>query len=120
VDEVNDGMEAIGLLDLYAPALDLVVLAYEMPLLNGLETLYALRTLQPGLKALLCIGLGEEVLPDVPLERVAFLTMPCTLQSLSEGLDKIYGIARHHLEHSRVAGSHRLKISGQLPHHPPR
>lgn len=120
VDEVSDGMEAIGLLDLDAPALDLVVLDYEMPLLSGLETLQALRALQPGLKALLCVVDGEDVRADALSERVAFLKKPFTLHGLSEGLDKVYGISRPNLGRGRVTSSHRVKIAGYLPHYPPR
>ena len=120
VDEVSDGTEAIGLLDLDAPALDLVVMDYEMSLLSGLETLHALRALQPGLKALFCVTDGEEVRMQPLPDRVAFLKKPCTLHDLSEGLDKVYGITRHTLGHGRTASSHRMKISGYLPQYPPR
>jgi two-component system, cell cycle sensor histidine kinase and response regulator CckA len=120
VEEVGDGMEAVGLLDLDAPPLDLVVLDYHMTLLNGLETLQALRALQPGLKALLCVGPGEEVRAPVLPERVALLKTPCTMHTLCEVLDKVYGITRHNLGHGRVASSHRVKFAGHLPHYPPR
>jgi CheY-like chemotaxis protein len=119
VDEVSDGMEAIGLLDMFTPSLDLVVLDYEMPWLNGLETLDGLRALQPWLKALLCTARGHERTEALP-ERTAFLTKPCTLHGLAEGLNQVYGNTRHNLEHGRIAGMHRLKITGHLPHYPPR
>lgn len=118
VDEVSDGTEAIGLLDLDTPPFDLVVLDYEMPLLNGLETLQALRAMQPGLKALLCIG--EDVRGGANLERVAFLKKPCTMHKLTQGLDQVYGVAKHNVWHGRVASSHRVKIAGNPPHYPPR
>jgi CheY-like chemotaxis protein len=119
VDEVSDGMEAIGLLDLEAPRLDLVVLDCEMPMLSGLETLQALRALQPGLKALLAITGSEALRPGLP-ERVAFLKRPCTLHGLSEGLDTVYGITRHNLGHGKAASFHRVRLVGHLPHYPPR
>ena len=120
VDEVSDGMEAIGLLDLGAPALDLVVVNCEMPFLSGLETLQALRALQPGLRALLCVDHDQEVSPGLLPVGVASMQRPCTMQGLSEGLDKVHGITRHILGNGRVASSHRAKLSGHLPHHLPR
>lgn len=120
VDEVGDGMEAIGLVDLDSPALDLVVLDSEMALLNGVETLQALRALQPGLKALICVHAGEAARTEPLPERAAYLRKPCTLPALAEGLDKVYGIIRHNLGHGRIASSHRVRLGGHLPHYPPR
>ena len=91
-DELSDGMEAIDRLDLDAHRLDLVVLDYEMPLLGGLETLNALRALQPGLKALLCIRKGKQGNVATLPEGVSFLKKPFTLHDLSEALDNIHTI----------------------------
>lgn len=120
VEEVSDGMEAIGMLDVDAPRLDLVVLDAEMPLLSGVETLHSLWALQPGLKALLC-GSEEQEARMVGLPQgVAFLRKPCTLHGLSEGLDRIFGVTRHMLDHGRISQSHRVKLHGRAPHYPPR
>lgn len=120
VEEVSDGMEAIGLLDVEAPKLDLVVLDAEMPLLSGLETLQSLWALQPGLKALLCGSRElESRMAELP-QGVAFLRKPCTLHGLSEGLDRVFGHTRHMLEHGRVSQTHRVLLSGHRPHYPPR
>jgi len=120
VEEVSDGMEAIGLLDVDAPRLDLVVLDSDMPLLSGLETLYSLRALQPGLKGLLCFAKDQELRNDVLPPGVAYLRKPCTLHGLSEGLDQVLGVTRHMLDHGHLSGSHRVKLQGHRPHFPPR
>ena len=106
VDEVLDGMEAIGLLDLNPHALDLVVMDFEMPLLTGMETLYALRTLLPELKALLCVASGGAVPAETLPERAAFLKKPCTPQAIWEGLAKVNGTSRQYLEEGRLASAH--------------
>jgi len=110
VDEVDDGMEAVGLLDLEAPPFDLVVLDYEMPALGGLETLYALRALQPGLKALLCVSSRMGVRMLALPERVDVLVKPFSAQDLARGLDRVYGIPAHTLEPEKVAGSRRTRV----------
>jgi DNA-binding response OmpR family regulator len=120
VDEVGDGMEAVGLLDLEPPSLDLVVLDVDMALLSGLETLQALRALQPGLKALLCVQSSEAARRVLLPERAAFLLKPFTLQTLAEALDKVYGITRHNLGHGKLASSHRVQLSRHPPHYPAR
>jgi CheY-like chemotaxis protein len=120
VEEVSDGMEAIGLLDVDAPRLDLVVLDSEMTLLDGLETLYSLRALQPGLKAMICLAKEQAVRVDNLPEGAVFLRKPCTMLSLSEGLDQLFGTHRHILGHGRLSQSHKVKLSGHRPHYPPR
>lgn len=120
VEEVSDGMEAIGLLDVDAPRLDLVVMDVEMPLLSGMETLYSLWALQPGLKALLCGSKEQEARMAGLPQGVAFLRKPCTLHGLSEGLDRVFGFTRHMLDHGRISQSHWVKLQGRPPHYPPR
>lgn len=120
VEEVSDGMEAVGLLDVDAPVMDLIVLDYQTPLLHGLETLQALRALQPGLKALLCLAEGEAFREDSPPEMAACIQKPLTPRSLAEALDKAYGFHRHALGHGKIANTHWMKIQGHLPHYPPR
>ncbi len=120
VVEVSDGMEAIGLLDVDAPRLDLVVLDAEMPLLSGLETLHSLWALQPGLKALLCGSKEQRARMEILPRGVAFLQKPCTLHGLSEGLDRVFGLTKHMLDHGHVSQSHRVKLQGRPPHYPPR
>jgi CheY-like chemotaxis protein len=88
-DEFSDGLEAIDTLDRNHPAYDLAVVDSEMPLLSGIETLHALRTLQPGLQVLVCIAEekrpGAGALPD----GVAFLAKPFIQRDLSEALAKL-------------------------------
>lgn len=121
VDEVTDGMEAIGLLDLAGPKLDLVYLDGDMPGLNAFETLQALRALQPGLRALLGIaGDREFQMPETPLEGVAVLRKPFSLHELSEAMGRAFGLARHVLTHGHLAHAHWIRVAGHLPHYPPR
>jgi CheY-like chemotaxis protein len=120
VDEVNDGLEAIGLLDVEAPKLDLVVLDYEMPLLSGIETLLSMRALQPGLRAFFCVASKEGLRPEKLPERTAFLRKPCTLHGMAEAMDQVHGTTRHLLGHGKVAQIHWIRIPGLLPHYPPR
>jgi CheY-like chemotaxis protein len=120
VDEVSDGMEAIGLLDMAAPGLDLVVLDYLMPQLNGLETYEALRALRPGLGAIICVSGIEDVRAGAIPTTVTFLKKPCTMHTLSDALERVHGLVRHSLSHGKAAGSHWVKLPGHLPHYPPR
>lgn len=120
VEEVNDGLEAIGMLDLDNPVLDLVVLDCEMPLLSGMETLYSLRALHPGLKALLCVSGKERLNLEILPEGAAFLKKPCTLHGLTEALGMVHEFTRHILGHGKVSSMHRMKIVGHPPHYPPR
>ena len=96
VQEVNDGPEAIAMMDQHPFGLDLVVLDYDLPFLNGLETLHALQALRPGLKALLCIAKGKGVGVGPLPEGAAPITKPFTLQELSETLCRIYTVISHY------------------------
>jgi CheY-like chemotaxis protein len=120
VDEVNDGLEAIGLLDVEAPRLDLAVLDYDMPLLSGLEVLQSLRAMQPGVRAILCVATRDALLADALPEGTAFLEKPCTLLGLAEAMDKVFGVAKPALDHGKIAHTHRIRLSGHMPHYPPR
>lgn len=120
VDEVSDGMEAIGLLDVGAPGLDLVVLDCLMPQLNGLETYEVLRALRPGLKAVVCVAGIEDVRSGAIPTTVTFLKKPCTLHDLADALERIHGVAKPPLGHGRMSGTHWVKRPGHLPHYPPR
>lgn len=120
VEEVSDGLEAIGLLDLDAPDLDLVVLDAEMPLLDGLETLFSLRALRPGLRALLFVAGKNGPTPAMLPEGAALLNKPCTLHELAEALEKIHGSVHHIHGHGKVSSMHWVRMPGPLPHYPPR
>ena len=106
VEEVSDGMEAVGLLDVDAPVLELIVLDRDMPMLSGMETLQALRALQPGLKALFCLAGEAGPQEDLLKEGIAFIRKPLTMRRLAEGLGKVFGPASHPLAHGHLAHSH--------------
>ena len=95
VTELNDGLEAITLLDLNPPSLDIVVLDYEMPFLNGLDTFQALWALHPGLQGILCTAKDQEVGADALPEGITLLNKPFTRQELVETLSKISTITIH-------------------------
>lgn len=116
VEEVSDGIEAIGLMDLDSPTLDLVVLDYEMPLLNGMETLQALRALSPELKAVLCLK-GDENPREDPQEGMAFVCKPLTMQSLTDGMNMACGIRPVPPAPRRAAHSHWMKVHARPPRH---
>jgi DNA-binding response OmpR family regulator len=90
VDEVCDGMEAIELVMKARPVLDLAILEYKLPVLNGIETLDALRRLQPGLLAILCSeDYDRACLYGRTLEGVQFLRKPCEAGDLDRALKRL-------------------------------
>lgn len=116
VEEVSDGLEAIGLVDLDAPQLDLVVLDLDMRLLSGMETLQSLRAMLPLIKAILCVRSDRELQEEAPIEGAVFLVKPSTPRVLALALDKLFGFPRR----GKALGSHRMRLERQLPHFPPR
>ncbi|HWQ09365.1 MAG TPA: response regulator, partial [Holophaga sp.] len=120
VEEVSDGMEAIDLMDLDSPTLDLVVLDRDMPLLDGMETLQALRALQTELGAIVCLGEKEAEHEDILQDRIVFARKPLGMQALVECLDRLHGAKGRMLDHGHLSQSHKVRISGHLPHYPPR
>jgi two-component system cell cycle sensor histidine kinase/response regulator CckA len=59
VVEVENGVDAIKLAEETSTVIDLAILDFQMPMLNGVETFVALRDLRPGLRAILCSGNAE-------------------------------------------------------------
>ena len=73
-----NGREGLLLYQSQQPNIDLVILDLSMPGLTGVETLTALRTLNPQVQVLLSSGYNQgEALADMPLpQQVAFIQKP--------------------------------------------
>lgn len=87
VAEASHGLEAIQMFKADAWRPDLAVLDYNMPLMNGLDTLRALRSFQPDLPAILCSGsIGPDTLRESGLDRMVLLPKPFRLADLTKAL----------------------------------
>jgi len=87
VQDARDGYQALRLMGSRTEDFHLVVSDFRMPGMDGVETLAALRKLQPVFKAVLCSGYPEEdCLQGRPLAGSVFLPKPFTLKELSESV----------------------------------
>jgi len=73
--EACDGMDAVRLLQQQDPRIDLAILDFNMPMMNGVDTFAALRLLRPGLTAILCTGnTSSECLGGRTIEGLYYLS----------------------------------------------
>ena len=86
-----NGREGLLLYQSQQPNIDLVILDLSMPGLTGVETLTALRTLNPQVQVLLSSGYNQgEALADMPLpQQVAFIQKPYSNDQLLETIGRI-------------------------------
>jgi CheY-like chemotaxis protein len=85
--EAEDGPAAILALRLAPAGIDLALLDFVMPSLDGLETLAALREAQPGLPAVLCSGQAEaDCFRNQPVPACTFLGKPFMVQELAAAI----------------------------------
>ena len=88
----NHGIHAIQLVLNETPIFHLVISDFNMPHMNGVETLKVLQSLRPGLKAILCSGNTEqECLQGKTLEDCVFLGKPFGLQELNAAVNLALG-----------------------------
>ena len=91
--EAGDGAEALEIFRQQQGGIELVVLNLLMPVMNGEQTLVALRAIEPGVRVLLVSGQGEGDIvqrrgPDGPLR---FLGKPFTRAALEKELRELLG-----------------------------
>jgi CheY-like chemotaxis protein len=93
VTEALNGPDAVRIFEAGDWRPDLAVLDYNMPQMNGLETLRALRAFQPDLKALLCSGsIGPETVRESGLTRVELLPKPFRMAEMEAALRVMLGL----------------------------
>ena len=76
VVEAEDGIDAVEKFRAASPKIDLVLMDYHLPRLNGREALVRIREIDPKLPAVIFSGGLHEGIGDAWLEGVAFLHKP--------------------------------------------
>ena len=90
----NDGKSAIETLQQHLNDIACVLLDLTMPIMNGEQTLKALRTIKPDLPVIMMSGYSEET-ASTHIKRsnlVAFLQKPFTISELQETLSTVVRI----------------------------
>ncbi len=94
VVEAPNGLEALMRFKEGGWCPDVAVLDFNMPVMNGIETLRAIRSYRPGLKAVLCSGSGgEELRSQCGREAVEFLPKPFRLSELESAIQRAFHAA---------------------------
>ena len=90
VFEAQDGQQALGLVQAEAATIELAIIDFLMPGLNGLETFTAMRAINPNLKAILCSGNSKwQCLGGQSFEGLHFMQKPELLATLEDTLDQL-------------------------------
>ena len=76
VVEAEDGIDAVEKFRAASPKIDLVLMDYHLPRLNGREALVRIREIDPKLPAVIFSGGLHDGIDDAGLEGVAFLHKP--------------------------------------------
>ncbi|MCB9671080.1 MAG: response regulator [Alphaproteobacteria bacterium] len=87
--EAVEGAEGVAQLEAH-PHIRAVVLDMTMPGMSGLETMTALRAIQPTLPIVLVSGYSEDEVPA--LDSGVFLQKPYTLKQLTRALDEVLDV----------------------------
>ena len=89
--QARDGIEAVEVFQQHRDEIRLVLTDFAMPRMNGLETLTALRQIDPGIPVIMASGYSEEqVMEGVHSELPqAFLGKPYGLQALRDAIHRI-------------------------------
>ena len=84
----RSGREAVEIFQQHKDIIRFVLTDFAMPHLNGIETLAALRQIDPGLPAILASGYSEDQVMDKthPERPQAFLAKPYALQALKDAV----------------------------------
>jgi PAS domain S-box-containing protein len=86
----NSGVEAVNLFDKHRETINLLISDLEMPLMNGKETVEAIRKLRPDLKVIIISGSEkqiQELMPQIKMD--VFVPKPFTNESLLEAVHSV-------------------------------
>ncbi len=89
----HNGPEAIQLYSQRKDDIQAVLLDMSMPTMDGLDTLTALRSIQPGVKAILCSGYSRQIAAERFSDKQlsAFLQKPFELATMAQALENALG-----------------------------
>ena len=84
----EDGIEAVEVFRQHKNDISFVLTDFDMPRMNGLETVTALRQIAPGIPVILASGYSKEHVMDGthPVRLQAFLGKPYSLQALKDAI----------------------------------
>ncbi|MFK7804384.1 MAG: PAS domain S-box protein [Anaerolineae bacterium] len=93
VTEAGNGREAVQKFELSDEDIHLVLLDYNMPIMNGKQVLEKLRAINPDLPIIMCSGYADGVLPgkNEYKKEVGFLTKPFSPTELQQMVKKHIG-----------------------------
>lgn len=93
--EAASGREAVDLFSSRRSEIDMVLLDWMMPGMDGIETLDELRSIHPDIPVVMCSGYTDEVISDriAALSRVTFLQKPFRRTSILEALDLVLSLS---------------------------
>jgi PAS domain S-box-containing protein len=86
-----DGLAALDLYRLHSSEIDCVLLDLTMPKMDGEQTLFQLRQLNPQLRVIMSSGFGEQDISDKLLSKgvAAFIQKPYQMQQLEETIRRV-------------------------------
>jgi len=86
-----DGAEAVEIYQRRGPSIELVLLDYEMPRMNGVEVYRRLKEMDRGARVIMCSGSSDrrELEELVNMGLVNFIPKPFGLDALTSAIDKM-------------------------------
>ncbi|MEZ4319404.1 MAG: ATP-binding protein [Myxococcota bacterium] len=84
--EATDGEQAVAVFATQKERIIATVIDMTMPGMNGIETLDAIREIQPEARVILTSGYSEA---DIPSTEAVFLQKPYTMKQLTKALDRV-------------------------------
>jgi len=87
----KDGREAISLYDKHKP--DLITMDVTMPIMNGIESLKAIRLKDKKAKVIMVTSHGEErlVMEAITNGAKGYILKPITIENIKQAIDKVFG-----------------------------